>query len=419
MKLFARYNRVNTSATIITFLIGSILFYFVLQYVLVRQLDQGLYVEQQEIQVYVQMHNSLPDLPGTKHQWTLFKPTTAVIAKPKPRSVGFYNKSEDENESIRQLEFTIAANNKLYDVIVNQSEAETEDLLKLIILVTVGMIGVILLSNYLVNRKLVVRLWKPFYNTIDNIKDYHLTIQQPLQLTKEPIDEINLLNESLNKMTLRIHQDYLALKTFTENASHEMQTPLAVIRLKVEALLQENEGNEKSIKQLSAIEDASLKLSRLHQSLLLLTKLEHGQFQANEPVDLQAIIRAKLEEKQELIISRQIFLVVNIEPVALSFHPHLAEILVNNLLNNAIRYTPSGGAVEIQLTPVSLSVSNSAMGASLDTAKVFSRFYKAEQATDGTGLGLAIIREICMVAGFTVGYRFTNEKHDFTIYFNN
>ncbi len=417
MKLFTKYNRVNILVTILTFLVGSVAFYFVLQYVLVRQLDQSLYVEQQEIVDYARLHNSLPDITDTKHQWIVYKETTATIIDPKPYSVPFYNKQEDEHESIRILHFTVSANGKLYAVTVNQSEAETEDLLKLIILITVCMIAVILLSNYIINRKLIVKTLRPFYHTIDHIKD--LDIQQPLRLPEEKVEEINLLNESLNKMTERINLDYRALKTFTENASHEMQTPLAVIRLQIEALLQDAEGNESMVRKLLAMEEATLRLSRLHKSLLLLTKLENKQYMANEPVDMQDVVKEKLQEKRDMILAKPVFLSVNTCSVIIPFHKHLAEILISNLLSNAIKYCPEGGLVEIKLFPDYISVKNNSTGASLDKHKVFTRFYKADQGHDGTGLGLAIIKEICTLAGFTATYRFEKDMHDFTIHFMN
>lgn len=416
MKLFTKYNRVNIAATIFTFLIGSIGFYFVLHYVLIRQLDESLHVEQQEIVNYVNAHNQLPDIENTKHQWTEIRQVAAALQK-KATSIETYNKAENEKESVRQLIFSVTADQKNYQVTVNKSETETEDLLQLIILVTIGMIGLILLSNYLINRKLVTRLWYPFYATINSIKDYHLAVQQPLQLSREPIDELDLLNDSLNKMTGRIHKDYQALRSFTENASHEMQTPLAIIRSKVEALLQDAEGKEKSIQQLLSIEDATQKLSKLHQSLLLLTKLENRQFLPNENINLTEIIYKKLEEREELIASKKLILQVNCEEVILAFHQHLAEILINNLLNNVIRYSPQSGKISIWLSDKALSVKNTATGHSLNISKVFQRFYKEDANADGTGLGLAIIKEICNMAGFNITYQYIAKTHDFTIHF--
>jgi two-component system sensor histidine kinase QseC len=417
MKLFTRYNRVNITATILTFLIGSIAFYFVMDYVLTRQLDLGLRVEQQEIMNYSKKNNALPEIHNTKHQWIGITETNEHLADTEPYYTKTYNAVEKEMETARQLVFMVHIGDKNYKATVSQSKTETEDLLEMIILVTVCMIALILLSTYLVNRKLVTGLWKPFYTTIGSIRDHKLSVEKPLQLNREPIDEIDLLNDSLNKMTLRIHQDYLALRTFTENASHEMQTPLAVIRSKVESLLQEAEGKEKIIQQLLTIEDATLKLSKLHQSLLLLTKLENRQFQLSEAINLSSILESKLKERHELIIARELILSVVTEEVILDFHQHLAEIMINNLLNNVIRYTPVHGTVSIKLTQDYLSIKNYAADGALNTDKIFQRFYKEEQSAESTGLGLAIVKEICVLAGFSVHYQYAYHEHDFTIYF--
>lgn len=418
MKLFTRYNRVNITTTIITFVVGSIAFYFVLNYVLTSQLDRGLHVEQTEIVDFVNEHKRIPDPLTTKHQWTEYATVTEPIAHPKATTTEAFNKLENETEPVRQLVFTIDAGGKLYKAIVNQSKTETEDLLQMIILVIILMIALILLSNYLINRKLVNALWKPFYTTISTIKDYKLAEKKALQLPREKLDEIDLLNTSLNSMTERIHQDYHALKMFTENASHEMQTPLAVIRSKVESLLQLSEGKEAMVHQLMIIEDATLKLSRLHQSLLLLTKLENRQFELSEPVDLTTILHTKLEERESLINARELIVAVAVEEVHLSFHQHLAEIMINNLLNNVIRYTPLHGTVSIRLSKTSLSIKNYATDGPLDNDKLFQRFYKEVQSAESTGLGLAIVKEICILADFRIQYRYAFHEHEFTIYFN-
>jgi signal transduction histidine kinase len=414
MKLFTKYNRINITATICIFLAGSVAFYFVLDYVLIRQLDVSLKSEKQEIAEYIQSHHQLPEIQNTKEQWIQIIKTDQRKTFDIKRSIPVYNKSEDETEYIRQLIFQVSVNNESYLVTVNKSETETDELLKLIILVTLSMVAMILLFNYLINRRLISSIWQPFYNTINNIKDYAAN-QQALNLSKEPIDEINLLNESLNSMTEQIHKDFYALRSFTENASHEMQTPLAIIRSKVESLYQIAEGKEMMMQQLLAIEDACLKLSKLHQSLLLLTKLENKQFILNESIQLQSILVQKCEERKELFQSKQIDLLFNATDFTIHFHQHLAEILISNLLNNAIRYTAVGGTISIELNQNFLIVSNTAIAGSLDKEKVFTRFYKASDT--GTGLGLSIINEICTSAGFTITYQFENEMHLFKIGF--
>ncbi len=417
MKLFTRYNRVNILATIATFIAGGICFYAVLYYILRRQLDETLRSEQQEITEYVTSHGQLPEFENTRHQWITAEQTTTLLPHRFFKSRLVHDNRDGDDDWIRQLSFTIRVNNSLYNITVNRSEAETEDLLKLIIAITLGMIGLILLVNYFINRRLVTRLWRPFYHTIDGIRNYRVAVEKPLQLPAEPIDELNLLNNSINDMTARIYREYQALKSFTENASHEMQTPLAVINGKIELLLQKDTLDEAGIQQLLAIEQATKKLARLHQSLLLLAKLENRQFVPDEPVDMQQVIAAKVEEWQDLVLSRNLTVQVNSEKTIIAFHSQLAEILVNNLFNNALRYTPKGGNINVVVQNGSMVIANTAAAGSLDTDKVFMRFYKTQNIMEGTGLGLAIIKEICSLAGFEVLYGFSNGYHVFTINF--
>jgi signal transduction histidine kinase len=418
MKLFTKYNRINISATIFTFLMGSIAFYFVLDYVLTRQLKETLRSEQFEIVHYVEEHNTLPEIQNTRHQWITIEKSTKNITRTLFQNSNYYDEREKENRLAKQLLFTINAAGQNFLITINKSQTETEDLLQLIILVTVGMIGIILLLNYLINRKLINRIWQPFYTTINSIKAYEIAERKTLQLEQVQIDELNLLNDSLNKMTQNIYRDYTALKSFTENASHEMQTPLAVIRSKIDVLLQNTELNEKSLQQILSIEDAAQKLSKLHQSLLLLTKLENRQFILNEDVNLKNILTEKINERTDIIETKKIELVFHASEKKFSFHKHLAEILVSNLINNAIRYAPENGKIAIELTDSQLVFSNTAANGPLDTSKLFQRFYKTDNSGDGTGLGLAIINEIAKLAGFETEYQFNHQQHIFIIHFN-
>ena len=417
MKLFTKYNRVNITATIFTFVMGSIAFYFILDYVLTRQLNETLRSEQQEITDFASVHHQLPEIQNTKHQWINIQQTDTLISKP-IYAIAYINRHR-KKEKIRQLIFSLQVNEKSYRITVNKSETETRDLLQLIVLVNIIMIALILLFNYFINRKLINRLLKPFYFTISSMKDYHISNRKPLDLPTESIEELNLLNESLNSMTQRIFQDYTALKSFTENASHEMQTPLAVIRSKLDILIQQPGLNEIGLQHIATIEDSARRLSKLQQSLLLLTKIENRQFTLSEFVNIKPIILDRISEKEEMINSRKLQIKVYITDTVLPFHQHLAEILFNNLLNNCIRYTPEGGMMIIEQEQQIIRFINDAEKGPLNNNKIFQRFYKASDNREGTGLGLAIIKEICNLAGFIITYHFTANQHIFQINFQN
>ncbi|HXS36557.1 MAG TPA: HAMP domain-containing sensor histidine kinase, partial [Flavipsychrobacter sp.] len=220
-------------------------------------------------------------------------------------------------------------------------------------------------------------------------------------------------------MTERVQKDYLSLKEFTGHAAHEMQTPLAVIRTKLDILMQNETLLKHDTAQITDIEKAVHKLSRLYQSLLLLTKVENRQFILNEDVHLDKIIKDKCAEFWEMIEAKGIKVKLYLEPVPVFFHQHLAEIIISNLLNNAIRYNREKGTIEIILQPDYLSIANTSNFAELDKEKVFQRFYRHQGAQDeGNGLGLSIIKQICDFAGYTLVYQYISGEHLFKIIFN-
>lgn len=418
MKLLAKYNRVHMSATIMIFLLACTAFYFIFHFIITDQLDDTLRSEQQEIMSYVQMHHQLPEIQNTREQWIAYDSVSTPISGSIIKSSVITNEAYREEE-VRQLIFPVKIADNVYTVTVTKSQEETEDLIQLIILVSVVIIALILIANSIISRKVLNTLWNPFYATINTIANYRASATKPLALPQEAITEFDLLNENLNKMTARIHHDYTVLKTFTENASHEMQTPLAVIRSEVEMFLQNEEWKENSFSQIQRIEAATNKLAKLNQSLLLLAKLENQQFLMQDKIDLSKLLLEKIDERTEIIKSRGLQLITNIAAVTIVLHQQLAEMLVTNLLNNAIRHTGKNGIISIRLQENELTICNTAVNGALDADNIFERFYKTDSSSEGTGLGLAIVKQICTTANCMVNYQFINKQHCFTVTFTN
>jgi signal transduction histidine kinase len=160
------------------------------------------------------------------------------------------------------------------------------------------------------------------------------------------------------------------------------------------------------------------RLSRLHQSLLLLTKVENRQFILNEPVQLDQVFMEKCGEYAERAESMHLTVHMDLAPTPILFHNHLADILVNNLLNNAMRYNIAGGTIDIRLDDKQLSVSNTSAGGMLDSGRLFKRFYRGNTVQEGTGLGLSIVKQICELAGYLISYKYSDGTHTFEIRFN-
>jgi len=416
MKLFSRYNRINIAASIIVFLVGSVAFYVVLRAVLLKQLDASLHTEQTEIISYVQMHNKLPEVVNAYNQQITYVVTNEL----QPGTVYYSEKAKDpesnEMEWVRKLAFDIKVMNKNYRATITKSQVETEDLLQLVIIVGAGMIALILLAGYVINRIVIKRLWKPFYKTVAEVEQYQLAKQQALQLPVSGTSEFDLLNHQLISMTDRAQQDYQVVKEFSANAAHEMQTPLAVIRTHIEAMMQDELLLQQHDKSIQTIGQSVNRLTRLNHDLLLLARIENGQFPLQEKIDLDKIIRQKTEELTELLASKSITLQAQLTPVRISCNPHLAEVIVNNLLNNAIRYNKEEGIIKIELTPQQLIISNTSLLPALEKEKVSQRFYRhPDTKADGNGLGLSIVKQVCAVTGYTLQYDYRQGLHIFSI----
>ena len=146
MKLLTKYHRVNILATIIVLLIGGVCYYFILKFVLINQLDKDLKVEEQEVKDYIKVNNGLPDATNSKDQQIIFEPSDIATEKRKIKSINLYNTAEDENIPSRQLVFSINSAGKNYMVSITKSQQETEDLVKLIVLLTLSIVVLLLID---------------------------------------------------------------------------------------------------------------------------------------------------------------------------------------------------------------------------------------------------------------------------------
>jgi signal transduction histidine kinase len=420
MKLFAKYNRINIVTSILIFLSGCIAFYFVLDYVLVEQLDEALETEQAEVVKFVEKHNSLPEIINTNDQQVYFATISTPLLHRVYTSQKMLNQLENETEWMRKLVFGITVNAKNYEVTILKSQEQNEGLLKLVVMIAAGMIAMTLLTGYITNRVVLKRLWQPFYHSIKQISSYDLQKQQLLELPVTNVDEFTLLNKSLNEMASKVEADYHTLKEFTGNAAHEMQTPLAVIAANTESLMQDETVLKNHHTAIITIENAAKRLSRLNQSLLLLAKIENRRFELNEEVEWMSLINQRLHTLDDMIAAQQLQVSVNAVPYSTIFHQHLADMLVTNLLGNAIRYNVKGGSIVINLDERSLTVSNTSLLPALNGSKIFNRFYRhPETITEGSGLGLSIVRQICNEAGYALNYEYSNNLHIFSILFGN
>ncbi|GAC1419377.1 MAG: hypothetical protein NVS1B13_07650 [Flavisolibacter sp.] len=415
MKLFTQYNRINLLAIISIFLLASIAYYYLINYVVLAQIDDDLRIKKNEIKVYTKEHLRLPESLPVGDQIINYSPTNHPLKHVSFRSLTLYDSLENDKNLFRQLIFTLNINGQWYKVEVSKSLEHIGSLIHSILLISLITILLILTVSVLINRLVLKSLWKPFYETLHLIQSFKIKIPDVIQFKNTKIDEFDFMNQTLAKTMNLARSEYIILKEFTENASHEMQTPLAVIRSKLDLLIQDETITEEQSYTLQSTYYAIQKLTKLNQSLLLLAKIENRQYEKIDQINLKIELEEKIEEFKELWQAQEI--VVNSSSVEayVNMNKELADILLNNLLSNATRHNFQGGIIKLELKKSRLSISNTSNHKQLDKNLLFTRFYKPSQEFVYNGLGLSIIKQICDASELKVNYSYIEKMHKFEI----
>ena len=411
MKLFAKYNRINLLTTIIIFLLSATAFYFVIRYILINQVDNDLRIEEREIETYVHEHGVLPEPIPVKDQKISYALVDREFKKRKFTTEHF----EGERDSFRVLHFGITAGENIYIATVAKSLEGTDDLTRSILLISLATILVILVTSLVINRVLLKKLWQPFYTSLDILKNFRVDKKQSLNFPSTQIDEFTFMNQTIGKTTNQAQQEYSLLKEFTENASHEMQTPLAIIRSKLDLLIQDENLSEDQSKTMQSAYTAIEKLSRLNQSLLLLAKIENNQYADTSRINLKDKITEKLDAFHELWQNQNISVTFSLKDATVNLNTELADILLNNLFSNATRHNFSNGTIDVALEEKQLKISNSSNEKELNSRQMFLRFFSQDRKSRYNGLGLSIIKQICDVSGISIQYLFSGNEHRFIL----
>ena len=258
----------------------------------------------------------------------------------------------------------------------------------------------------------------PFYVTLNKLRNYKVEMHELLALSQTSITEFNDLNTSLQELTERTHQSYISQKEFTENASHEMQTPVAILQSKLELLMQTTPLSEEQAELMNDLADASRRMTRLNKSLVLLTKIENNQFADKENISLILYLEKFILQYQPQINEKQIVVEKEFTTEEVLYaNASLIEVLISNLLGNAIRHNNVGGSIVIRLYPGELVIENTGRLTALDETKVFKRFQKESADSNSIGLGLEMVKKVCSIYQYSVTYTFINNLHRFTVCF--
>ena len=408
------------SISLFIYLFGIIAFYYSLRIQVDRNVNKELDKRKSGIIRQMEAAHSSVEQPPNRSEMVVVTPVDRSSSADRYSDTLIYDRAGQRYQLFRQLGFHEQVNSQNYYIQIFKSLEETDTLIIRIITTMTVLIVLLIIALLVVNRYSSRLVWGAFYNTVDKINHYDLNAHEDFALQETDVKEFADLNRGLKTMTERIKNDYLNLKEYTENASHEIQTPLAIINSKLELLLQSGDMDEKQYKALADAYEASIRLSKYNSTLILLAKIENKQFPDSKEVRLEVIVESLLESLDDLIRDRKIAVVRNIKAdVTVQMNPYLAEMLVVNLVKNAVRHNIKGGKLIVDIQDDFLQISNSGPSLALDEELLFKRFYKSSSSPESLGLGLAIVQKICALYGFEVSYHFDQGLHCLKVSFHN
>ena len=295
------------------------------------------------------------------------------------------------------------------------STFEKDELIRSVTIWTMVLYLIMVLLMISVSALVFYSNLKPLYRLLDWLDSYKAGQSNVRLENTTNVKEFERLNRSVQYAMDRFEAAYNAQKDFIGNASHELQTPLAVIGNRIEWLLDNTELNEIQTGELISMQRTLTEAVRLNRDLLLLTKIENDQYTGSSEIDLACMVRESIGMYSEIFSNKNLHCLYNgPENQNQSMDYSLTLSLVNNLLKNAFMYTREGGRIEVKVAPGFFSVSNDG-DSPLDKNRIFQRFYKAGNASGASGLGLAIVAAIAKSRNLDIQYEFKAKRHNFYV----
>lgn len=375
-----------------------------------RKVERGLHAErltQEELAEAIQRINAIE--AGV---YVSVLPPDSVV-EDRFHTIERHDELHGHEEPFRTYESTVVLNGVPHAITVTRVVEETEELVTAITMVTLVSLVLLFGGVMVFDRISARRIWAPFHRLLDALKRFQVDGPVPFKATPTGVTEFDELERVVEQLTQRNRAIYAEQQRFTENAAHELRTPIALLQGKVERLFQTSGLTEEQAGLLDEANRLLGRMRRTHDGLLTLIHVDNMLAGPSVLCDPHMIVRSLLDQAQEHIASLGLSVSVEVEPpVQWPMEPSLAEILLGNLVNNAVRHNMPGGSIHIQLSATMFTIANTGMDNPLDPDRLFKRFSGSGK---GLGLGLAIAQRVCERQGWSLGYAFEKGMHCFSV----
>jgi len=398
-------------AAMVLMALSAVALFFYTQGLLKNEIEEELYSNKARVEKLLIEDQSIKGIPPIITVEQVEKPEGLTL-----KDTFIYDPLQDEIELFRELSETKEIDEKHYRITVRAMVIESENILFAIIFTFVSIIFFAFIFLFYFIRSRNEKLWQPFFINLDRLKNFSLKSDKPMIFEDSEILEFHELNREVETLTVKIQTDYRNLKQFTEDVSHEMQTPLAIMQARIDTVMNDEFITETQFEHLSKLQLDIQRLKLLNKKLILLAKIENNQFNDNELVSINKVISQVITNFQELTPIE--FIIKDKGEVDVQMDASLAIVLCNNLLSNATKHNLEKRPITIHIGNNTLQVINAGTTALDRPDQVFERFYKENKKPDSTGLGLSIVKKICDCYGFIPSYLFRERKHIFQINFN-
>jgi signal transduction histidine kinase len=401
-------------------LVGTGLFYILMSMHAHHMEEEQLELKQENIWNAIAANREMPAAHITgEYDLAKGSPVRSHLLDIRRDTAIYYPVSKDWM-SFKLLTEQHVLNGQPYQLTTYVSSREITHLIIKVFIADIFVFILLLAAIVVINRISSGRLWQPFYVTLKAVQTYDINQNQSLPLDGQTGTwEFDQLNQVITHLIGHVNQAYSSQKQFTENASHELQTPLAIIRSKLDLLIDSSTLTEETAGLLADITEANDRLSQLNKNLLLLTKIDNHQFPDQSSVKVSEAIEKLLAHYQDhhggdLPVIRK-----SIQPgIGIKANASLIDILLSNLINNAFIHNIPNGYIDVRLDNKVLVIENTGHSIEGETGRLFERFKKGREESKTTGLGLSLVQRICGIYHFDLHYHYGENIHRITVMFS-